>query len=308
MTATVQQTRTAAINAPPYAGFWIRVLAFLIDGLAIGVIVSAVTIGQAGIVIWDHWFQLVAWRNFIESLIGFAYFTLFWSAFGGGRTLGMRLLGLQVVGADGRPIGYAAAVIRWIGIVISAAAVLIGLVWVAFDPRKQGWHDKIASTFVVHVGADEGPAMPAIMTRPVARPVARGFALVIGLLGSALGITGVILALMGDAVVGTGTELSVVAVLTSLAVVGAALAWIRPSIAAIALGAAVVASWIALGPLFAGWYDGLQSATAIGPAAETQYWFDAPAMGFFVVSGILMAVAALLALIGVDWGGGADQA
>ena len=254
MTATVQHTRTAAIHAPPYAGFWIRVLAFLIDGLAIGVIVSAVTIGQAGIVIWDHWFQLVAWRNFIESLIGFAYFTLFWSAFGGGRTLGMRLLGLQVVGADGRPIGYAAAVIRWIGIVISAAAVLIGL------------------------------------------------------LGSALGITGVILALMGDAVVGTGTELSVVAVLTSLAVVGAALAWIRPSIAAIALGAAVVASWITLGPLFAGWYDGLQSATAIGPAAETQYWFDAPAMGFFVVSGILMAVAALLALIGVDWGGGADQA
>jgi len=308
MTATVQQTRAPAISAPLYAGFWIRVLAFLIDALAIGVVVSAVTVGQAGIVIWDHWFQLVAWRNLIETLIGFAYFTLFWSAFGGGQTLGMRLLGLQVVGTDGRPIGYAAGVIRWIGIIISAAAVLIGLVWVAFDPRKQGWHDKIASTYVVHVGADAGPAVATSMTKPVARPLARGFALGVGLLGAGLGVAGVILALIGDAVVSPGTELSVVAILTSVALVGAALAWVRPSLAAIALGAAVVASWIALGPLVGPWYDGLLSATATGPAAETQYWFDAPAMGFFVVSGILMAAAALLAVIGIEWGGEADRA
>ena len=42
------------------------------------------------------------------------------------------------------------AVIRWIGIVIPAAVVLLGLIWVAFDTRKQCWHDKMASTFVVH--------------------------------------------------------------------------------------------------------------------------------------------------------------
>jgi uncharacterized RDD family membrane protein YckC len=33
--------------------------------------------------------------------------------------------------------------------VISGVALDIGFIWVAFDPRKQGWHDKIASTFVV---------------------------------------------------------------------------------------------------------------------------------------------------------------
>ena len=25
----------------------------------------------------------------------------------------------------------------------------VGVIWVAFDPRKQGWHDKMAHTLVV---------------------------------------------------------------------------------------------------------------------------------------------------------------
>lgn len=150
MSAAITQPRAAA-EAPRYAGFWIRVLAFFIDALAIGVIASAVSLGQAGIVIWDHWLQLVAWRNFLETALSFLYFTILWSTLGGGQTLGMRLLGLRVVGAGGTPIDYGTAVIRWIGIVISAAVILLGLIWVALDPRKQGWHDKMASTFVLHV-------------------------------------------------------------------------------------------------------------------------------------------------------------
>lgn len=151
MSAAVPHPRAVA-GAPPYAGFWIRVLAFIVDALAIGVIASAVTLGQAGVVIWDHWLELVAWRNFLETALSFLYFTILWSSIGGGQTLGMRLLGLRVVRADGSAIDYGAAVIRWIGIVISAAVVLLGLLWVAVDPRKQGWHDKMASTFVVHAG------------------------------------------------------------------------------------------------------------------------------------------------------------
>lgn len=145
-----------ATSAPYYAGFRIRVLAFLIDGLAIGIIVSTATLGRAGIVTYDHWLQATAWRSFAETAIGFAYFTLLWSAIGRGQTLGMRLLRLRVVGADGRPIGFGASVVRWLGLLISAAVVLLGLVWVAFDPRKQGWHDKMAGTFVVYAGQPEG--------------------------------------------------------------------------------------------------------------------------------------------------------
>jgi hypothetical protein len=46
--AVAVQPRGAAFDVRPYAGFWIRVLAFLVDGFAIGVIVSAVTLFHAG--------------------------------------------------------------------------------------------------------------------------------------------------------------------------------------------------------------------------------------------------------------------
>jgi len=297
-------SRAPAISAPRHAGFWVRVLAFLVDGLAIAVIVSAVTLGRAGILIYDHWLELVAWRNFIETVVGFAYFTVLWSAIGGGQTLGMRLFGLHVVGADGRPIGYGASVVRWIGIVISAAVVLIGLVWVAFDSRKQGWHDKLAGSFVVHAeGREEMIAASAVAERGMPHPVARGFGVALGMLGAGLGLSGGFLAVSGDAVVMTGTALTVVTGLAAVALVGSVFAWIRPSIAVVVLGLALAGYWIGLGPLLGPWYDGLLTATAAGPAAENQYWYDAPAMALFVSSAMFLLLGTLAAVIGIDWSG-----
>ena len=40
-------------------------------------------------------------------------------------------------------------VIRYLGYYVSTLPLLLGFVWVAFDPRKQGWHDKLAHTVVV---------------------------------------------------------------------------------------------------------------------------------------------------------------
>jgi uncharacterized RDD family membrane protein YckC len=301
-------TRAPAISAPRHAGFWIRVLAFLVDGLAIGVIVSAVTLGRAGIAIYDHWLELVTWRTFLETVVGFAYFTVLWSAIGGGQTLGMRLFGLHVVGTDGRPIGYGASVVRWIGIVISAAMVLIGLVWVALDPRKQGWHDKLAGSFVVLAeGRGEQIAASAVPMRGAPHPVARGLGTALGMLGAGLGLAGAFLAFSGDAIVMTGTALTVVTGLAAVALVGSVFAWIRPSIAVVVLGLALAGYWIALGPLLGPWYDGLLAATAVGPAAENQYWYDASAMALFVASAMFLVPGTLAALLGIDWSRGRES-
>jgi uncharacterized RDD family membrane protein YckC len=155
---SIAATSARTVESSHYAGFWVRVLAFLVDGIVIGLVVSALSVGQAGVVTWDHALQITTWRNFIDTAASFVYFTLLWSTVGGGRTVGMRLLGLRVVGPDGQPITYGTAVLRWIGMLVSAAVILLGFIWVAFDPRKQGWHDKIATTFVVH---DRGDAPPA---------------------------------------------------------------------------------------------------------------------------------------------------
>jgi uncharacterized RDD family membrane protein YckC len=139
------QPYAAAAN---YGGFWIRVLAYIIDAILLAIVGSVVNIlfhanpsdtsssgtGIAGLI------------NFI---IGIAYFVGFWSAWS--ATVGQRVLGLRVVDANTmQPITPGKAVLRYIGLVISFLVCFVGVIWVAFDPRKQGWADKIASTLVVH--------------------------------------------------------------------------------------------------------------------------------------------------------------
>jgi uncharacterized RDD family membrane protein YckC len=83
----------------------------------------------------------------ISFVITVGYFVYFW---GRGQTLAMRLFHLRVADANtGQPIGYGRAALRYVGYVVSALVCYIGLIWAAFDSRKQGWHDKIASTVVL---------------------------------------------------------------------------------------------------------------------------------------------------------------
>lgn len=89
-------------------------------------------------------------------MLSLLYFSLFWSWLGGGQTVGMRFLGLRVVGTDSQPIGYGTALIRWLGLVVSFSVFCLGVIWVAFDPKKQGWHDKLASTYVVFTSPEAG--------------------------------------------------------------------------------------------------------------------------------------------------------
>ena len=48
-----------------------------------------------------------------------------------------------------QPISWGKAILRYIGYIISGLVLLIGFIWIAFDARRQGWHDKIAGTYVV---------------------------------------------------------------------------------------------------------------------------------------------------------------
>jgi uncharacterized RDD family membrane protein YckC len=57
---------------------------------------------------------------------------------------------MQVVGvADGNKIDVVRGLLRYVGIILSIIPLFLGLIWAAFDPRKQGWHDKMAQTVVI---------------------------------------------------------------------------------------------------------------------------------------------------------------
>jgi uncharacterized RDD family membrane protein YckC len=80
---------------------------------------------------------------------GFVYFIFFWVM--SGYTPGQGLLGLRVIHTDGRPhLNLGRAVLRFIGLWIAALPLFLGFIWILFDNHRQGWHDKIARTYVIY--------------------------------------------------------------------------------------------------------------------------------------------------------------
>ncbi len=133
-----------------YGGFWIRVVAYIIDAIILGII-GAIIITILGVNVTDpNLAQNGRYQGAqaFDFLVSFIYFAGLWTVMGG--SLGQRIFGMRVVDANtGAPIGFGKAALRWLGLVISFAVCLIGVIWVAFDARKQGWMDKIGGTVVV---------------------------------------------------------------------------------------------------------------------------------------------------------------
>ena len=149
-----------------YAGFWVRFFAFLIDTL---ILVGIVWLYNG---IWGlasgtgFWGEEIAdpllpgavagssssfWAlsSVILFLIVVAYFICFWGW--RGQTPGKMVFRISIVRFDGARIGWRGAVIRFLGYIISILLFLTGFFWVAFDMRRQGFHDKIADTFVITI-------------------------------------------------------------------------------------------------------------------------------------------------------------
>ncbi len=135
------------VPAATYGGFWIRVVAYIID-----VIILAVVQVILDVIFHTNpsdpsspGYSTTEVLNLVISLVYFAGLWTYW-----GATLGQRIFKLRVVDANtGQTIGLGKALLRWLGLFISFIACFIGVIWVAFDSRKQGWMDKIAGTYVL---------------------------------------------------------------------------------------------------------------------------------------------------------------
>jgi uncharacterized RDD family membrane protein YckC len=88
-----------------------------------------------------------SWDLLIALIAGIAIVT-FWRYFG--ATPGKLAVGLKVVDAEtGQPPSTGRLVVRVLSYLVSALPLYLGFLWIAFDRRKQGWHDKIAGTVVI---------------------------------------------------------------------------------------------------------------------------------------------------------------
>jgi len=136
-----------------YAGFWIRVVACMIDVLLLGVMqivlgmLFNLAIDLLGLPVeGDPAVELVIGLFSAALSIGYAVFFTGYC----GQTPGKMALRIKVIRTDGTPIGYGRAALREVfGKSISTILLGIGYLMVAFDGRKQGLHDKIADTCVI---------------------------------------------------------------------------------------------------------------------------------------------------------------
>jgi uncharacterized RDD family membrane protein YckC len=160
-------------GATPYAGWWRRVVAYLLDGLLVGVVAIALTAATGHHEPWTVFHSHVVdgqrrlvpigskllFFTTVETLLAFCYAAGFlasaWQA-----TPFMRALGIHIARATdlghvglGRSSGRAAI---FQGVTVLAARIpfgslliLVDLLWPLWDARNQTVHDKLAGTVVL---------------------------------------------------------------------------------------------------------------------------------------------------------------
>ncbi|WAU74636.1 MULTISPECIES: RDD family protein [unclassified Acinetobacter] len=129
-----------------YAGFWIRLGASIIDNIII--MVALVPIGM--LMGWNSMYssEMTSTADLLWQILMAAFCVFCWVKFAG--TPGKRLLRLKVLDErTGENVTVGQGIIRYIGYFPAILVLFIGLIWVAFDSKKQGWHDKMAKTVVV---------------------------------------------------------------------------------------------------------------------------------------------------------------
>jgi uncharacterized RDD family membrane protein YckC len=140
-----------------YVGFWPRVGASLIDTVLVLIVCAPLVTLVYGRSYWtsDAWLQGPAdfLINWLLPAIAIVLFWIYRQATPGKIAISARIVDAET---GGKP-STRQLVIRYLGYYVSMVPLMAGIVWVAFDPRKQGWHDKLAGTVVVRP-RHRGPA------------------------------------------------------------------------------------------------------------------------------------------------------
>jgi uncharacterized RDD family membrane protein YckC len=136
-----------------YAGFASRFSAFIFD-CVVSIGIFLIVLGAASFtasvltgssIHWsrDNWWVVVgffAWEFF--------YYAYFWTS--SGKTPGMFLLGVQVVGEDGSSVGSKRGLVRTLAFPLSFILLGLGFLGILLGRDRRALHDAIAGTAVVY--------------------------------------------------------------------------------------------------------------------------------------------------------------
>jgi len=137
------------LNNVEYAGFWIRVGASIIDTFILLLVTSPILYTIYGKeyfksegLIAGYWDIIIKW---IFPAVAVIVFWIYKSATPGKMIMGIKIVDMKT----GNPPSPSQSIIRYLGYYVSMIPLMLGIIWVAFDEKKQGWHDKLAGTVVI---------------------------------------------------------------------------------------------------------------------------------------------------------------
>ena len=136
-----------------YAGFASRFIAFIFDCvisygiflLVLGAISFTASVLTGSSI---HWNRGNTWVVIAFFVWEFLYYAYFWTA--SGKTIGMVLLGVQVVGEDGTIVGSRRGLIRTLAFPLSFILLGLGFLGILLGRDRRALHDVIAGTAVVY--------------------------------------------------------------------------------------------------------------------------------------------------------------
>ncbi|MCZ6503122.1 MAG: RDD family protein [Gammaproteobacteria bacterium] len=155
----MNQATSEANEEVHYVGFWARFLAFIIDSTAATLLIVPLVlylIGETRLEDYDlqdteqlmELLNRMAIQISLDALFLGTIFVLFWIF--KSATPGKMLVRCSIV--DAKTYGKANTmqnIVRYLGYFVSLIPFGLGFLWIAFDSRKQGWHDKMAGTLVI---------------------------------------------------------------------------------------------------------------------------------------------------------------
>ena len=154
---------TGADDTIRYAGFWIRVAAGLIDSMLFSVLLVPALIAIYGIdwLLGDYPVFKIhgVWELLLTYVLPAFVSIFFWIC--KSATPGKMITKIKIINADtGMKLSIGQCIVRYLAYFPAMLFGLLGVIWVAFDKRKQGWHDKLARTLVVEVRPHQEETLP----------------------------------------------------------------------------------------------------------------------------------------------------
>jgi len=131
-----------------YAGFWLRTLATVIDSIWLYGIIYTILWFLVGPDIFNLEAHYTLTRFTFEWIIPLIVVMAFWIT--KSASPGKMLFQMRIVDAKSfQPVSPSRLLVRYLAYFISMLPLFFGCLWVAWDKKKQGWHDKIARTVIV---------------------------------------------------------------------------------------------------------------------------------------------------------------